>query len=84
VILNDWKSEPTPLIEWGVDDVCFTLYSAEEIHGTHFFPMELVDGRPLDELILAEGFPADRVVESRSRWQRRSPPPTTNGSCTAT
>jgi len=25
--------------------------------------MELVDGRPLDELIPAEGFPADRVVE---------------------
>ena len=25
--------------------------------------MELVDGRPLDELIPAEGFPADRVIE---------------------
>ena len=25
--------------------------------------MELIDGRPLDELIPAEGFPADRVVE---------------------
>ena len=40
-----------------------TLYSAEEIDGIHFFTMELVDGRPLDELIPAEGFPADRVVE---------------------
>jgi serine/threonine protein kinase len=39
-----------------------TLYSAEEIDGVHFFTMELVDGRPLDELIPAEGFPADRVV----------------------
>jgi serine/threonine protein kinase len=40
-----------------------TLYSAEEIDGVHFFTMELVDGRPLDELIPAEGFPPDRVVE---------------------
>ena len=40
-----------------------TLYSAEEIDGIHFFTMELVDGRPLDELIPAEGFPADRVIE---------------------
>ena len=40
-----------------------TLYSVEEIDGIHFFTMELVDGRPLDELIPAEGFPADRVVE---------------------
>ena len=40
-----------------------TLFSAEEIDGIHFFTMELVDGRPLDELIPAEGFPADRVVE---------------------
>jgi serine/threonine protein kinase len=40
-----------------------TLYSAEEIDGIHFFTMELVDGRPLDEFLPAEGFPADRVVE---------------------
>ena len=40
-----------------------TLYSAEEIDGIHFFTMELVDGRPLDELIPSRGFPADRVVE---------------------
>jgi len=40
-----------------------TLYSAEEIDGIHFFTMELVDGRPLDELIPAEGFTAERVVE---------------------
>jgi serine/threonine protein kinase len=40
-----------------------TLYSAEEIDGIHFFTMELVDGRPLDELIPSAGFPADRVVE---------------------
>lgn len=39
-----------------------TLHSVEEINGVHFFTMELVDGRPLDELIPAEGFPADRVV----------------------
>src|SRR4026209_2305544 len=40
-----------------------TLHSAEEIGGIHFLTMELVDGRPLDELIPADGFPADRVIE---------------------
>ena len=40
-----------------------TLYSTEEIDGIHFFTMELVDGRPLDELIPAEGFAVERVVE---------------------
>jgi len=40
-----------------------TLHSAEEIGGIHFLTMELVYGRPLDELIPAEGFPADRVLE---------------------
>ena len=53
-----------------------TLYSAEEIDGIHFFTMELVDGRPLDELIPAEGFPADRVVElaiAVGRGDRRRP-----------
>ena len=40
-----------------------TLFSAEESDGVHFLTMELVDGRPLDELIPAEGFPADRVIE---------------------
>ena len=40
-----------------------TLHSAEEIGGLHFLTMELVDGRPLDELIPTEGFSADRVVE---------------------
>ena len=39
-----------------------TLYSVDEVDGIHFFTMELVDGRPLDELIPAEGFPPDRVV----------------------
>ena len=40
-----------------------TLFSAEENEGVHFITMELVDGRPLDELIPADGFPADRVIE---------------------
>src|SRR5215203_6901063 len=44
-----------------------TLYSAEEIDGIHFFTMELVDGRPLGELIPAEGFPADRVVAAHDK-----------------
>jgi non-specific serine/threonine protein kinase len=40
-----------------------TLFSVEENDGVHFLTMELVDGRPLDELIPAEGFSADRVIE---------------------
>jgi serine/threonine protein kinase len=40
-----------------------TLFSAEEHDGVHFLTMELIDGRPLDELIPAEGFPAGRTVE---------------------
>ena len=46
-----------------------TLFSAEESDGVHFLTMELVDGRPLDELIPAEGFPADRVIELAARWR---------------
>jgi serine/threonine protein kinase len=40
-----------------------TLFSVEESDGLHFLTMELVDGRPLDTLIPAQGFPAERVVE---------------------
>ena len=40
-----------------------TIFSVEESDGVHFLTMELVDGRPLDKLIPAEGFPADRVIE---------------------
>lgn len=40
-----------------------TLYSVEEAEGVHFLTMELVDGRPLLELILPEGMTPARVVE---------------------
>lgn len=40
-----------------------TLFSAEERDGVHFLTMELIDGRRLDELIPAEGFPAARSIE---------------------
>jgi serine/threonine protein kinase len=61
-----------------------TLYSAEEIDGIHFFTMELVDGRPLDELIPRRGFRPIASSNSRPRWRRRSPLPTTRASSTAT
>jgi non-specific serine/threonine protein kinase len=40
-----------------------TLFSVEESDGVHFLTMELVDGRPLSELIPADGFSADRVID---------------------
>jgi serine/threonine protein kinase len=40
-----------------------TLYSVEQVEGVHFLTMELVDGRPLQEMIAPEGLPARRVVE---------------------
>jgi serine/threonine protein kinase len=33
-----------------------TIYSVEEHHGTHFLTMELVEGRPLSDLIPRSGF----------------------------
>ena len=40
-----------------------TLYSVEQADGVHFLTMELVDGRPLQELIPLDGLPPARVVE---------------------
>ena len=40
-----------------------TLYSVEQVDDVHFLTMELVDGRPLQELISPEGLPTKRVVE---------------------
>ena len=40
-----------------------TIYSVEEVEGIHFLTMELVDGRPLDQLICADGLPAQQIVE---------------------
>src|SRR5262249_11677805 len=39
------------------------LHSIEEIDGTRFLTMELVDGRSLDQTITPGGLPADRVIE---------------------
>jgi serine/threonine protein kinase/Tfp pilus assembly protein PilF len=39
------------------------LYSIEEIEGTRFLTMEMVDGRSLDQSVTPGGLPADRVIE---------------------
>jgi serine/threonine protein kinase len=39
-----------------------TLYSVEEADGIHFLTMELVEGRPLDQVIPEHGIPVDRVL----------------------
>ena len=36
-----------------------TLYSVEESDGTHFLTMELIDGRPLDQLVSTDGLAVD-------------------------
>ncbi len=43
-----------------------TLYSVEESDGVHFLTMELIEGQPLDRLILADGLPVERIVEIAS------------------
>ncbi len=40
-----------------------TLFSIEEVEGTRFLTMELVDGRSLDQSVVPGGLPAARVVE---------------------
>ena len=40
-----------------------TLYSVEEADDHHFLTMQLVEGKPLDELISAEGLSVDRVLK---------------------
>jgi TolB-like protein/Flp pilus assembly protein TadD len=39
-----------------------TLYSVEEVDGTHFLTMELVEGEPLDRLIPRGGLAVERIV----------------------
>src|SRR5574341_615901 len=39
------------------------LYSIEEIEGTRFLTMELVDGRSLDKSVTPGGLPVARVIE---------------------
>jgi TolB-like protein len=40
-----------------------TIYSTEEADGIRFMTMELIEGRPLDELIPREGLPVARFLE---------------------
>ena len=40
-----------------------TIYSVEEDRGTSFLTMELVEGRPLSDLIPSGGLPLPRVLE---------------------
>src|SRR5215467_8032183 len=40
-----------------------TLHSIEEVQGTRFLTMELVEGRSLDQSITPGGLPAARVIE---------------------
>ncbi len=40
-----------------------TLYSVDEADGVHFLTMELVKGKPLDQLLPATGFPLGRIFE---------------------
>jgi non-specific serine/threonine protein kinase len=40
-----------------------TIHSVEETNGRHFLTMEVVDGRPLAELIPRDGLPLDRLLQ---------------------
>ncbi len=40
-----------------------TLFSIEEVAGTRFLTMELVEGRSLDQSVTPAGLPASRVIE---------------------
>ena len=50
-----------------------TIYSVEEVDGTYFLTMELVEGQPLDRLIPAGGFLPIRLLKSPAHLQMRSP-----------
>ena len=40
-----------------------TLYSVEEAEGIHFLTMELVEGKPLSEILTEEGLSAEKLLE---------------------
>ena len=40
-----------------------TIYSVERDEGVHFLTMQLVEGKPLSELIPADGLPVERILE---------------------
>src|SRR5271167_1300175 len=43
-----------------------TIYSVEECDGVHFLTMQLVEGQPLDRLIVPGGLPVEQIVEIAS------------------
>ncbi len=40
-----------------------TLYSVEEAEGIHFLTMELVEGKPLSEILTEEGLSPEKLLE---------------------
>ena len=40
-----------------------TIYSVEQVEGVHFLTMQLVEGKPLSELIPTDGLPLERIFE---------------------
>ena len=40
-----------------------TIYSVEQAEGVHFLTMQLVEGKPLSELIPEHGLPIERILE---------------------
>ena len=40
-----------------------TIHSIEEVGGVHFLTMELVEGRPLNQIIPKGGLPVDRILD---------------------
>jgi Tol biopolymer transport system component len=40
-----------------------TIYSVEEVDGVHFLTMELIDGKPLSDLIPAGGLPVEGLLK---------------------
>src|SRR5271167_3949727 len=43
-----------------------TIHSVEESEGVHFLAMQLVEGQPLDRLIVPGGLPLEQIVEIAS------------------
>src|SRR5262245_28316018 len=39
-----------------------TVYSVEEVEGTHFVTMELLDGQTLDKIVAGRGLPQERFI----------------------
>jgi serine/threonine protein kinase len=60
-----------------------TIHSVEEVGGTHFLTMELVEGQPLDQLILDGGLPVERIIAIATALADALAAAHERGSCTA-